>query len=215
MLVVITACCGGGAGACQTYNTADNLTGIACCDLTPFNSITHLCCDGAIKKRSDPSMYVDKCCGKNLLVPNQTCCNGTVHNVVNGDCCGTAVYSASESTYLCCEGNLSRTISPADKCCGPMAFDGGVQEICCGGKVSNKEHANSCCKLNDGSFVEYQSQTHFCCNGAIPKGAGLACCYLSIDGGIRAEPYNTDIHCCRHPYDILYPKINGTCTEQS
>ncbi|VDO14416.1 unnamed protein product [Haemonchus placei] len=82
-------------------------------------------------------------------------------------------------------------------------------------QVSNKEHADSCCKLNDGSFVEYQSQTHFCCNGAIPKGAGLACCYLSIDGGIRAEPYNTDIHCCRHPYDILYPKINGTCTEQS
>uniref|UniRef100_A0A0N4VW88 Galaxin-like n=1 Tax=Haemonchus placei TaxID=6290 RepID=A0A0N4VW88_HAEPC len=132
---VITACCGGGAGSCQTYSTADNLTGIACCDLTPFNSITHLCCDGNYRKRSDPSMYVDKCCGKNLLVPNQTCCNGTVHNVVNGDCCGTAVYSASESTYLCCEGNLSRTISPTDKCCGPMAFDGGVQEICCGGKV--------------------------------------------------------------------------------
>ncbi|KAK6047014.1 hypothetical protein COOONC_15481 [Cooperia oncophora] len=136
-----------------------------------------------------------------------------VHDI-NGECCGTAIYSASDSTYLCCDGNLSRTIAPTDKCCGTMAYDGGLQQLCCGDRISEKDHADSCCKLNNGTFVEYMAQTHFCCNGAIPKDVGLACCYLWIDGETRAESYNTNTQCCQHPYDILYPKINGTCQEE-
>lgn len=31
-----------------------------------------------------------------------------VHNVVSGDCCGQAVYSKSDSSFLCCNGNLTR-----------------------------------------------------------------------------------------------------------
>ncbi|VDL74238.1 unnamed protein product [Nippostrongylus brasiliensis] len=108
------------------------------------------------------------------------------HNVVNGDCCGNAVYSASDSAYICCDGNLARTSSPTDVCCGKVAFDGGRKQICCGSK--------------------------FCCNGAVPRGGGQACCYMSIDSELVAEPYNTDTQCCRYPYDIIYPKLNGSCT---
>ncbi|KAK5965246.1 hypothetical protein GCK32_003431 [Trichostrongylus colubriformis] len=209
--LVITACCGGGAGACNTYEAVEDLTDVACCGLIPFNSVTHLCCNGVVRQRSQVGLNVDRCCGTNVLRPNQTCCNGTAHNVINGDCCGSAVYSHAESTHLCCNGTLSRIISTTDRCCGSTLYDGGLQQICCGGKVSEKEHADSCCKLNDGTFIEYSSQTHFCCNGAIPNNAGLACCYLWIDGETRAESYRTDTHCCQRPFDILYPKINGTC----
>ncbi|VDL84313.1 unnamed protein product [Nippostrongylus brasiliensis] len=35
---------------------------------------------------------------------------------------------------------------------------------------------------------------------------------MSIDSELVAEPYNTDTQCCRYPYDIIYPKLNGSCT---
>ncbi|KAE9419221.1 hypothetical protein Angca_001083, partial [Angiostrongylus cantonensis] len=57
----------------------------------------------------------------------------------------------------------------------------------------------------------YLSRTHFCCNGAVPKGAGRGCCYLRVNETLSAESYNTKTECCRYPYDAIYPKLNGSC----
>ncbi|WKX92534.1 hypothetical protein Q1695_010514 [Nippostrongylus brasiliensis] len=210
--LVIKACCGGDNGGCNTYETIDELFGIACCALTPYNTYSQLCCNGFVRERYRSGSFADRCCGNEVLRNDQTCCNGTVHNVVNGDCCGNAVYSASDSAYICCDGNLARTSSSTDVCCGKVAFDGGRQQICCGNKVSDRDQADACCTLNNGTVVEYLSRSQFCCNGAVPRGGGQACCYMRIDSELVAEPYNTDTQCCRYPYDIIYPKLNGSCT---
>ncbi|KAE9411769.1 hypothetical protein Angca_000411, partial [Angiostrongylus cantonensis] len=77
--------------------------------------------------------------------------------------------------------------------------------------VFDRSQADSCCAYNNGTNVEYLSRTHFCCNGAVPKGAGRGCCYLRVNETLSAESYNTKTECCRYPYDAIYPKLNGSC----
>lgn len=210
---VIKACCGADEGLCNTYESIDDLFGTACCGLMPYNTFSQLCCEGIVRERYRSGSYADQCCGNDVLRFGQTCCEGTVHNVVSGDCCGQAVYSKSDSSFLCCNGNLTRTTTPTDVCCGSSAFDGGRLQICCGNKVSDRDQADACCIRNNGTVVEYLSRTQFCCNGAVPRGAGQACCYLRINEQLVAEPYNTNTQCCRYPYDIISPKTNGNCVD--
>ncbi|VDM82321.1 unnamed protein product [Strongylus vulgaris] len=129
---------------------------------------------------------------------------------MNGDCCGSAVYFKQEGSYLCCNDNLARKLASTDMCCGSTVYDGGRQQICCG----DRSQADSCCTRNNGSEVEFQSRTEFCCNGAVRKGTGLFCCYLRMNGVLVAESYRNQTHCCRFPFDIIYQKINGDCLSQ-
>ncbi|EYB91527.1 hypothetical protein Y032_0205g1948 [Ancylostoma ceylanicum] len=184
---------------------------MACCGLTPYNNYTQLCCNGVVREKNRGGRYADSCCGTEALRPDQTCCSGTVHNVVDGDCCGSAVYFKGEGTFLCCNDNLARKVAPTDMCCGSTVYDGGRQQICCGDRVSDMSQADACCTRNNGSEVEFHSSNEFCCNGAVRKGMDLFCCYLRINGELVAESYNNNTHCCRYPFDIIYPKLGGDC----
>ncbi|KHJ81257.1 hypothetical protein OESDEN_19057 [Oesophagostomum dentatum] len=130
---------------------------------------------------------------------------------MNGDCCGNAVYFKQEGSFLCCNDSLARKLADTDECCGSTVFDGGRQQICCGEKVFDRNQADACCTRNNATEVEFNSKTEFCCNGAVRRNMGVFCCYLRIDGELVAESYRNQTHCCRYPFDIIYPKVNGDC----
>ncbi|ETN73644.1 hypothetical protein NECAME_00732 [Necator americanus] len=130
---------------------------------------------------------------------------------MNGDCCGNAVYFKDEGAFLCCNDNLARKATTNDMCCGSTVYDAGRQQICCGDRVFDRTQADSCCTRNNGSEVEFNSKTEFCCNGATQKGRGVFCCYLRFNGNLVAVPYNNSTQCCRYPFDIVYPKANDDC----
>ncbi|VDK69126.1 unnamed protein product, partial [Cylicostephanus goldi] len=149
---------------------------------------------------------------------------GLVHNVMNGDCCGNAVYFRQEGSFLCCENNLASIARlPYTKSLQETRFNRYVLRIdrirwrasanllwrqgnSIFKYVFDRNQADSCCIRNNGSEVEYHSNTEFCCNGAVRKGMGLFCCYLRMNGNLVAESYQNQTHCCQFPFDIIYQK---------
>ncbi|CAD6194744.1 unnamed protein product [Caenorhabditis auriculariae] len=190
---------------CVGFERAEDLFGIACCDTTPFNSFSNLCCSGVVRQRNKGGSYAELCCGREVLRYDQTCCEGVVHNMINGDCCGKSVYSKLDSTHRCCNQTLTRMSTANDVCCGATVYDGGHRQICCGEQVFERSQFDSCCTLNDDSQVPYKAETHFCCNGAVSRSSSTSCCYLRINNVLVTQQYDRTKLCCRYPYDRLYP----------
>uniref|UniRef100_A0A1I7WNZ0 EGF-like domain-containing protein n=1 Tax=Heterorhabditis bacteriophora TaxID=37862 RepID=A0A1I7WNZ0_HETBA len=72
-LTKIQACCNGN---CHSYEKIDDLFGVSCCKDEPFNTYTHICCDGVVRDRNRGGSYAELCCGTEVLGYDQTCCGG-------------------------------------------------------------------------------------------------------------------------------------------
>ncbi|CAJ0923191.1 unnamed protein product, partial [Mesorhabditis belari] len=210
----IQACCGGQAqlAECQNFTRAQDLLGVACCGLQPYNAFTKICCNGAVRYRQTPDgRYAELCCGTSTLAYDQTCCDGVVHNVASGDCCGAVVYSKSDPNLKCCNETLVRSNSPNDICCGSTTFDGGRTQMCCGESVFQLSDFDSCCESPDGDFSQYNSATQFCCGTPQQRNGNIACCYLRQNGQLIQASYDKTTQCCQFPFQLISPMVNNTC----
>ncbi|CAB3407341.1 unnamed protein product [Caenorhabditis bovis] len=190
---------------CETFADPNEMRGIACCSKSIYNTTLNICCDGVIHTRDRGGVMAHSCCGSNPLRLDQTCCQGKIHNIISGMCCGSQVYLPSDATKLCCRSNLVSKSTPDDVCCGIEAFN-PHSEMCCGDRVHAGADNIECCAMANGTMVAYNSDSHVCCDGPLPKiNTTKACCYLRRDGVFMNTQYDKRRDCCKYPYDKLYP----------
>uniref|UniRef100_A0A914UW41 Galaxin-like repeats domain-containing protein n=1 Tax=Plectus sambesii TaxID=2011161 RepID=A0A914UW41_9BILA len=223
--LVISACCGTTAANCLNYSNAEDLFGLSCCGTRPINQFEEICCNNVARKRRQGNKYYEQCCGDQVLGYDETCCSNVVHRIANQQCCGNQTFNMYDQRKLCCDGVLSEI--PEGKigaCCGSRAFDGGVNQFCCAGSVSNRSTSDSCCmrfRANETDPIAgqpYNSATHFCCDTPFPIAGNQACCYVRRTGG-DADPldkpmvYDTTRQCCSFPFKQPMPKpANNDCS---
>ncbi|KHN78884.1 hypothetical protein Tcan_09306 [Toxocara canis] len=110
-------------------------------------------------------------------------CIVEVHDVANADCCGSQPFDRNDKSTLCCDGVLTHGNPPGSTCCGREPYDGGLSEICCGGRVFRKCRFDSCCLSNNGTFIAFASTTHSCCDEPIARRAmdEILCAVISAE----------------------------------
>ncbi|KAI1731498.1 galaxin [Ditylenchus destructor] len=224
--LILKACCGDSEQNCEEFQRPEEMFGIACCGSQPINTFEEICCENVIRRRRQPSSYIDRCCGNQTLAYDQTCCQGVVHNIPNGECCGFQAYPRNNVNVLCCNGVLNMNVEPGLVCCGQTPYDGGIRESCCGDKVHPKELFDGCCQIRAETTTpqtpvekpalnplvpqwrEFNSKTHQCCDVPIERFSNTKCCYLrsKATGQFVPRSYDSSTSCCAYPYNEITPK---------